>query len=382
VALPAPTGRHAVGRLAFDLVDSDRPDPFARRDTPRRLAVWVWYPASRRAGDQATVPYLPGAWRATSWIWGLHCSAVRVHATEGAPPASTDGGFPLVLFSPSANPPLCYTGLLEELASHGYVVAGISHTYEVIPLSVFAEAHPRLFRPASTGGALATPGKRAFELDLRERARVVSVKADDLDFVRARLVAGTGALFPPIDASRTAAIGHSFGGGAAAELCGRQAGPKAGASIDGGLWRTPDSLSTTAPFLQLFAAHPEYSSAPETAVEQGFFRNPEYATEDRATTVGAWQALHEAARPGYAALVRGASHTAFCDWPMLPLRPWSPARRALRGVTGPGVCRTVARSLLAFLGRHLRGADVDVAGVLESEVSLRRGDPAELFAVG
>jgi hypothetical protein len=36
-------------------------------------------------------------------------------------------------------------------------------------------------------------------------------------------------------------------------------------------------------------------------------------------------------------VVRGAAHTSFCDWPMLPLRTWSPARRALRGLTGAGV---------------------------------------------
>jgi hypothetical protein len=147
--LPAPTGPHAVGRLSSDLVDREREDPYARRGgTPRRLAVWVWYPAAPWTGGSPGAN-LPGLWRTTSWLWGPRASRVRAHAREAADPA--DGAFPLVLFSPSVNPPLCYTALLQELASHGYVAAGISHTYESIPLTVFADAPPRLARLPAYG---------------------------------------------------------------------------------------------------------------------------------------------------------------------------------------------------------------------------------------
>jgi hypothetical protein len=102
---PAPTGPHAVGRVNLDLVDRDREDPCARRGrTPRRLAVWVWYPAAPGTGASPGA-YLPGVWPTTSWLWGLHASRVRAHAREAAAPA--DSPFPLILFSPSVNPPLC-----------------------------------------------------------------------------------------------------------------------------------------------------------------------------------------------------------------------------------------------------------------------------------
>jgi hypothetical protein len=141
-AFPAPTRPHAVGRVNFDLVDRDREDPYARRGgTPRRLAVWVWYPAAPRTGASPGA-YLPGVWRATSWRWGYTPPACGPTPGEAADPA--DGAFPLILFLPSVNPPLCYTALLQELASHGYIGAGISHTYESIPLTVFADAPPRL----------------------------------------------------------------------------------------------------------------------------------------------------------------------------------------------------------------------------------------------
>lgn len=130
---------------------------------------------SGRPTDRASpCAYQPGVWRTTSWLRGPHTSRVRAHAREAADPA--DGAFPLILFSPSVNPPLCYTALLQQLASHGYIAAGISHTYESIPLTVFADAPPRLARLASLGGALAPPGKRPYEVDLRERADVAPIR--------------------------------------------------------------------------------------------------------------------------------------------------------------------------------------------------------------
>jgi hypothetical protein len=382
--LPDPTGPFAVGRVALDLVDADRRDPYARRrGTRRKLAVWIWYPGAQPADRGRGGPYLPGAWRTTSWMWGLRGSGVRAHAADGPPPARPAHGFPLVVFSPSANPPLCYSALLQEIASHGYVVAGISHTYEVMPLSVFVRGLPRPTRLQSLGGALAAPGNRPYETDLAERARVVAVKADDIAFVAGRLVglAGSGGRpLPPVDGSRWAAVGHSFGGGAAADVCGREAAPVAGAGLDAGLWRTPADVAPRVPFLQLFGEHPEYVAQPEDAVAQGFFTSADYAQRDRATSVGAWQALHERARPGHTALIDGATHTSFCDWPMLRLRRWSPARRALGGVSGPRVWAATSGALLAFLDRHVRGGETDVAAPLAADPALRVGPPEELFA--
>ncbi|MFN8216859.1 MAG: hypothetical protein U0R71_09720 [Solirubrobacterales bacterium] len=260
---------------------------------------------------------------------------------------------------------------------------GISHTYESLPLSVFAEARPRLGRLASLGGALATPGKRPFAVDLRERAAVVATKADDLAFVRVALTGdvGPGHRLPAIDGARAAVVGHSFGGGAALEMCQRPVPPGAGVSLDGGLWRAPESVSSPVPFLQLFGEHPEYVVSAEAVARSGFYANAEYAAADRATTVGGWQALHAAARPGYSALVRGAPHTGFCDWPMLPLRRWSPARRALRGVEGPATWHVVSGALLAFLDAHLGETGGDASAALRAIDGLSVGEPELLFAV-
>ena len=367
------------------MVDTSRFDPYARRGhghQHRKLPLSVWYPAAPIApgADGPPTPYLPRSWRSVSWMWGLRGRRVVTHAVTDAPPA--DGTFPLVVFSPSANPAHLYTALLEDLASHGFVVAGISHTYEVMPVTAFAHGRPRVVRLAALGGALATPGKRPYSRDLADRAAVVDVTAADIGFVADTLRAEPGDL--PLDPVRWAAIGHSFGGGAVAELTRRGSTCRAGVSLDGGLWRRPDEVGAAMPLLQLFAEHPEHTDPVADVVARKQYATAAYAEEDRATTVGAWQALHDAARPGASARVTGATHTSLCDWPLLDLRSWSPARRTLAGVAGPAVWATVAAAARTFLAAHVAddGADAGATGRLDgldAVPGLEIATPADLF---
>ena len=51
------------------------------------------------------------------------------HSRQGAPAKS--GKWPVLLLSPAAGTPAAdYTGLNEDLASRGYVVVGIDHTFD------------------------------------------------------------------------------------------------------------------------------------------------------------------------------------------------------------------------------------------------------------
>lgn len=114
--LPRPTGRYAVGRQTFYVVDSSRADPQAiRTDGRREFMLLVWYPASGASPHRGA--WIPAAWadstasdlqalsrrsvaqpslddvrrtvRGTS-SWSRDSSEV---ASEGAP-------FPVLVFSP------------------------------------------------------------------------------------------------------------------------------------------------------------------------------------------------------------------------------------------------------------------------------------------
>ncbi|MBE1606151.1 alpha/beta hydrolase family protein [Actinopolymorpha pittospori] len=140
--LPEPTGRYAVGSTRLEMVDQDRSDPWHDTDARRALMVSVFYPTrGRLPGPYAESPYLlPGEaatfddTAANLLFLGLpegaiDWAAVRTHVRADAPVAA--GRHPVVLYSPGLGEPRTFaTGIVAELASRGYVVVTIDHTFE------------------------------------------------------------------------------------------------------------------------------------------------------------------------------------------------------------------------------------------------------------
>ncbi|HEU4841795.1 MAG TPA: hypothetical protein VFT09_10140, partial [Ilumatobacteraceae bacterium] len=100
----------------------------------------------------------------------------------------------------------------------------------------------------------------------------------------------------------------------------------------------------------------------------------------RTTAIAAWQAVHATSPDAHAAVVVGATHTSFSDWPLLAIRSWSPARRALGGAAGPRVHDATTAAVRPFLDRHLRGGPTDVGAALTAVADLRVDSPGALFA--
>jgi len=142
--LPEPTGPCPVGTTSLWLKDVSRPDPWAAGVSARELMVSLWYPAAPAGGRRARymTPAESGLQLTSRGITGVPqdlLSTVRTSAVSDATPAGRQRALPLVVLSPGfTNSRSALTALAEDLASHGYVVAGIDHTYES-----FATAFPR-----------------------------------------------------------------------------------------------------------------------------------------------------------------------------------------------------------------------------------------------
>jgi dienelactone hydrolase len=174
--------------------------------------------------------------------------SVVTHTQADVPIAATER-FPVVLFSPGAgNISALYTSLLEDLASHGYVVAAIDHTYEVKGVVL-------------GDGRLVTEAKRPSggEALLRDERARVTVRTEDMRFVLDQLTRIDAGLDADswrgrLDLSRVAAFGHSIGGMTAAELCMRELRVLACANLDGVVAAVPaylgaDGQGPVQPFL-------------------------------------------------------------------------------------------------------------------------------------
>ena len=134
LVLPRPTGPFPVGTVALRLVDRSRPDPVAGPGHFRELMVSVWYPARDVAGH----PRAP--WMADAPLRALLAAnefppdAVTAPLTAGhrGAPVRRDGDrLPVVVYSHEAHDQRADTTIIvQELASHGYLVITVDHTYD------------------------------------------------------------------------------------------------------------------------------------------------------------------------------------------------------------------------------------------------------------
>lgn len=250
--LPAPIGPYAAGEDVIHLTDASRPDPWVPSSGPRQLTVTMVYPAVPGTGTPA--PYMTLAEAAgslqrrklpaSSGVTPQNLSSVTTHAFDGARPQR--GKYPLAVLSPAyEDPRMVLTSLATDLASHGYVVALVGHTYE------------------DSGETLAngqTPPCAICDDPALDFDSVAASRALDVSFVIDQLTHGNTAwrLAHLIDKHEIGMAGHSLGGAAAAATMIADPRVRAGVNMDGAFHPAPMPGQINRPFLMLGAAdnHP------------------------------------------------------------------------------------------------------------------------------
>jgi dienelactone hydrolase len=252
-SLPAPSGTFGIGRAAYEWIDRSRPDTFSSDPQAHRdLMVYLWYP-SPRGNDQKAGLYLPGAKEMDAdpnlqphmkdefqAAWPLIVSGqIRPHAIENAPVAGSPRKFPVVLFSHGlGSTSFEYTALIEELVSHGYVVAAVEHTYTALAVA-FPTGKIVPFHREEIPANL-SPDERLKRM-MAQAGQGINTGAADLIFVLNRLgqMNDAGSQHFPLsgrlDLTDVAAVGHSAGADFATRACQLDARIKACISLDGGM---------------------------------------------------------------------------------------------------------------------------------------------------
>ncbi|MFJ7280553.1 alpha/beta hydrolase family protein [Kitasatospora sp. NPDC098663] len=289
--LPAPDGPYPVGTVALHLADTARPDPWVPSRPCRELMISIWYPA-RGGTARTTAPWMPAA-AADRYLDLLGVPPGRVHlgnthGHQGAPVGGPPGPLPVVLYSPGADASRSFgTGVVEDLASHGFLVVTVDHTYDAA-----AVAFP--------GGRVETspPG------GIGDSAKALAVRTADIRFVLDRLAVlysggHPGARPAPLpaglrralDLQRVGMLGHSLGGATTAATMHTDRRITAGASLDGGAAGPVVTAGLDRPFLVV-----------DTPGKGGMDNNP--ALRTFWSHLRGWR-LH--------LTVRGAAHQSFGD---------------------------------------------------------------------
>jgi predicted dienelactone hydrolase len=313
--LPAPTGPYSIGTLSFYWVDSQRIDPYS--GSPRRLMAQVWYPAGQTAHypSSAYMDRLDVGGPVITKLFGLpsytlsHINLAHTNSYVGAPILENNERFPVLIFSHG------WTGMrgqntfqVEELASRGYIIFAVDHTYGAA-ITVFPDGTIVLNKPD------ALPENVSDDAYDRAARILGQTWVGDLRFLmdQAERI-NTGEITSPLkgmlDLSRMGVFGHSTGGGATAEVCYLDPRCKAGLTMDA--WMIPFDRQI-----------------PEQGLNQPFlFMQSEKWISRRNPPLVA--ALYDHMKsPAYRLIISGTKHYDFTDLPELtPLAP-------LIGLKGP-----------------------------------------------
>lgn len=334
--LPAPTGPFEVGRMEFDWVDSSRLDS----DSPtghREIAVWLWYPASPKQGAKAA-EWMPGKWgelllpdyfakrrklsgttlsELQAELKKYPINTIRTHAYPDAPLPLGENKFSLLLFAPGFGMlPFFYSTLIEDLASHGYIVAGTIPTYYT-HYNVFANGRvSETFKSSGANASLPVwTGDLIFTLNQLEK-----LNSDPGSQFHKRL-----------DFTRVGALGHSFGGAASVQAARDDARVRAALDLDGTLAGDVVESGLSKPFLMFDHPHPGETN----------YHRDDVVLRD--------------AKPGYRLILAGSEHSFSGDWGLLPFIP-AGAKKTGLGSIDPARALTITKAYVeAFFGEYLEG---------------------------
>lgn len=265
-SFPPLTGQHAVGTQIFNWTDASRTD--SETGKFRELVVQVWYPADGQPGKPAASyayesleMFRRGFQKHYKACTDNHIKefdAIKTHAVPSAVPlvkASylSDHGeacrlfvekYPVVIFGHGYGMNSgSYSLFCEDIASHGYIVLMVMHTY-VNELARFQD-----------GREIALD-----EDNMRPRsAELIETCFADIQFMLNQIMLQSSSvgfdeqLYRVCDFNSIGIVGHSLGGIMAAQLCRRDDRIKAGISLDGPLFGQNATKPFNKPFMLMHA---------------------------------------------------------------------------------------------------------------------------------
>lgn len=343
--LPKPTGPYAVGTRIVYLEDAGRheagsSDPASRRE----LMVQIWYPAERSQGHLAAYQRREETSLATSYR-----SVLWTNSRVDAPVAAQGAPFTVLLFNHAWGLRRTQdTFLTEELASHGYVVAAIDHTYNA--------------------GRVALPGDRVIDgpgydpinVDIHTAAQILQTwnkelvrwVADEsfvLDTLQAANLDARSPWYGRLETQRAGAVGHSFGGAASIEAASVDPRIRSAVNMDG--WTFGDILERASdrPVMYLYAETSQPQPEPLNSPDRAERTEAELDDGDMAAVDARLRRSG-----GYRLYVRNSTHMDFTDHSMVsPWRNWTEP-----GHIAPAEIQGIVRAyVLAFFDQTLRGKE-------------------------
>jgi len=334
--LPAPTGPYAVGERVFRWVDPSRPEVLT--DAPedmREVFSLIWYPA--KPGTGLNAGYFPGLSSMSKAlsesgevnyleVFGLQF--IRSRILMDADLATSQTPYPVLILSPGNGTNIeFYASIASEIASHGYIVVGLNHPYDVPAVEL-------------SDGDIAPYDKGQWLLEPKEHAAYtlerIDVRTADVLFALDQLEELNSNADSPftnmLNLDAIAVAGHSLGGITAAQAC------KADARFRGCI--NFDGVQSGGPFSMEESAIPP--AQPFMFLTKESQLHPKFIESFETTSQSYWVVIH------------GAAHDSFTDGPLL-----QPSLLPIQNHADQ-IMMLIQKYTLAFLDQILKGKPGDL----------------------
>ena len=360
--MPNPTGQYAVGTMSFAFTDESRPEIYTPDPADKRLVyVQAWYPTGSTT-DSARAPMwifpkkvTPVVLKSLLGMPGFlfdHLALVKSNSYLNTPLKELESAYPVLVFSHGHAEGFVAQNMvqMEELASHGYVIFSIGHTYEsslvldaqgqAIPMSktqvdVFNQecletngAYRKIF---STTGTEQIQAARAWMAASPVAQQSMQIWTQDMQFALTQIEQmNNGQVDSPfaghLDTAHIGVFGMSFGGATAFQLCAVDSRCHAAINMDGTQWGNLLDNPLQTPFMMMSG---EYTNG-----------------------INDW-ALNSAPENGYNVWVRETTHENFTDFNLVS--PIFQKMDVLGQIDSQQMERIMNAYILAFFDQTLKG---------------------------
>ena len=339
--LSQPTGKYEVGTHSFEVVDTSRDERWSDHESSRRLMIQLWYPTvdvdnSRSALYHDHPTLFMKEFAELNGIPGFLLQSFAKQGTpayEETPLLNRNQPYPVIFFSHGFGSNRSQSHFqVVELASHGYIVIGIDHTY-YSPGTVF----PDDTKPGIVNLEFSENEEKmnGYLFEWSEDAQSVMDWIEQLNNGVDHDVAGLRQFVGQLDLNKVGYLGHSFGGASASHTLAVDERFHAGINMDGFPYGRADELGVEQPFLTL-------TSDKELLLD--YIDDEEYLEEF-------YRKVNAISEEENIVSIKGALHLDFSDFPLLsPITSWI-------GMTGKlppeEIHRIINKVTLEFFNEHL-----------------------------
>jgi len=366
ITLPKPSGRYLTAVTYLGFVDESRKELFdGSGRSYREMTIKAWYPTDRQSDSE---PYLLDAEQefVMNYLqFPAMFKGLRTNSGRDLPVSAGDSRYPILIFSHGWGEHYAQnTILMEELASHGYIVFSIAHHYEckfasypdgrLIPIDMGNPRFQKIMKEQMNASALGHFEKLKKSNSDEERKQVFremsealptllieSSKswAEDIGFFIAQLntMNNDDSRFQnKLDLDRIGVFGMSLGGLATSVICSMDKRIKAGLNMDGAF--------------------------PEASVHGKYHTPFLYLSGERYLGCGSFL-VSQTEQDGYALSVKGSDHYNFTDYSVYPIPMVRPLLGPIEGQRPIDIMNEIVR---AFFDKYVKGRDeIDLVKVAE-----------------